>query len=112
MLGRRGGGQVANFGSTDQWISSTLAAISHRRQGVASRLGAATRDLPADWRPLAAGVWGLDLTATGRPEGRELAAAAGDVEPLLDRPGERGADGGSERAAVEDSGGSESSTPK
>jgi hypothetical protein len=70
------------------------------------------RDLPADWRPLAAGVWGLDLTATGRPEGMELAAAAGDVEALLDRPGEWGAGGGSERAAVEDSGGSESSTPK
>jgi hypothetical protein len=54
----------------------------------------------------------LDLTATGRPEGRELAAAAGDVESLLDRPGEERAGGGSERAAEEDSGGSESSTPK
>jgi hypothetical protein len=45
MLGRRSGGQAANFGSTDQWISSTLAAISRRRQGVASRLGAATTGL-------------------------------------------------------------------
>jgi hypothetical protein len=74
-------------------------------------LGPPPRDLAAGWRPLAAEVWGLDLTATGRPEGGEL-AAAGDMESLLDRPGEEGAGGGSERAAEEDSGGSESSTPK
>ncbi len=71
-------------------------------------LGPPPRDLPAGWRPLAAEVWDLDL----RPEGRELAAAAGDVESLLDRPGEERAGGGSERVAEEDSGGSESSTPK
>jgi hypothetical protein len=75
-------------------------------------LGLPPRDLPAGWRPLAAEVWGLDLTATGRPEGRELAAAAGDVESLLDRPGKGRAGGGSERAAEEDPDGSESSTPK
>jgi hypothetical protein len=69
------------------------------------------RGLPANWRPLWAGgaAAGLDLTATGRPDGR--AEAAGDTEALrLRAPGGEG--GGSSEPAVEDPDGSEGSTPK
>jgi hypothetical protein len=66
---------------------------------------------PTPAAPLGGGAAaGLDLTATGRPDGR--AEAAGDAEALrLRAPGGEGG-GGSSEPAVQDSDGSESSTPK
>jgi hypothetical protein len=87
----------------------TSGSGSHLRLSAAgdedwlSVLAALARALPEAWRPLVTAVCGLDLTATGRAEGRVAGAAAGEGEALLDLPGEDWVGGGSEPAAAVDS---------
>ncbi len=83
VLRRGGEDEGTQLGGTNQWVGNPLAIVGGRGQGLTHRLSTATTSLTGQWRPLAASVCGLDLTATGKPEGRG-GPAAGEAE---DRPG-------------------------
>jgi hypothetical protein len=83
-----------------QWGVTTLWGLAVVTNGLAARLLlSVTRDrdwlevltsLPWNllevWQSLVAGVWGFDLTPTGRADGRELAEVAGDIVARQDQP--------------------------
>ncbi len=83
-----------------RWGVTTLWSLAVVTNGSAARLLlSVTRDrdwlevltsLPWDLlevlQSLVAGVWGFELTPTGRAYGRELAEVAGDIEAHQDQP--------------------------